>query len=194
MIGAWRNLLSFRWRSGHMALATFAAFALPLLLLLSACGVSTTSTGGAAQGTGTASSTMTPGGTNVSTTPTDAVALTPDHSTYTASSTIVVTVTNNRDTSIFTFDHQTSCTILVLQRQDASGWKNVGGCAMGIATRRVEIKAGETMKIALAPGAGQIHATPWAAGTYRATVHYTLPGQDVGAAGVTVATPTFTVA
>ena len=127
-------------------------------------------------------------------TPTDAVTLTPDHSSYSASSTITVSVTNHRDTSIFTFDHQTSCTILSLQRQAASGWQNVGGCAMGIAMRRVEIKAGETMKIALSPGAGQIHATPWPAGTYQAVLRYTLSGQSVGAAGVTVATPTFTVA
>ena len=126
-------------------------------------------------------------------TPTDAVTLTPDHSSYSASSTITVSVTNHRDTSIFTFDHQTSCTILTLQRQTSSGWQNVGGCALGRATQRVEIKAGETMTITLAPSAGQIRATPWPTGTCRAALHYVPPGQNAGAAGTTVTTATFAI-
>ena len=109
--------------------------------------------------------------------PTDAVTLSADHTAYTPSSTINVTLINHRSTSIFTFDHQTSCTILTLQRQTTNGWVATGGCALGRMTQRVEIKAGATMQIALAPGAGQIHATPWPAGTYRVILNYALQSQ-----------------
>lgn len=171
-----------------------------VLLLLAACGVTTTSDqqpGGASNGASTATpattSSATPGGTSVSSLPpTNAVTLSSDSRSYTPSSTITVTLTNHRSTSIFTFDHQTSCTIIALQRQTDVGWKIAGECLLESPTRLVEIKAGETMKIALAPSTGTIQATPWPAGTYRAALQYALSGQDMGA-GVTVATPTFTI-
>ena len=124
--------------------------------------------------------------------PTDAITLTTDHALYTTSSTIIVTLINGRSTSIYTFDHQTSCTILTLQRQTASGWQAVGGCAMGRMTMHVEIKAGATMKISLAPSAGQIHPAPWPAGTYRAVLNYALQKQNM-AAGTMATSATFTV-
>ncbi|MGE5333974.1 MAG: hypothetical protein ACM3N4_04675 [Nitrososphaerota archaeon] len=166
---------------------------LALALLLAACGVTTTTTttpGGAVNGTPTGS----PGGTPMSSVPpTDAVTLSHDQPTYTPSSTITVTLINHRSTSIFAYDHQTSCTILTLQRQTATGWENTGGCALGRLTQRIEIKAGATMKIALAPAAGQIHVTPWPVGTYRVMLTYALPGQDMEA-GTRVTTPTFAIA
>jgi hypothetical protein len=171
-----------------------------VLLLLAACGVTTTSDqqpGGASTGTSmvttATTSAVTPGGTPVSSLPpTDAVTLSSDSRSYTPSSTITVTLTNHRSTSIFTFDHQTSCTIIALQQQTDTGWKIAGECLLGSATRLVEIKAGETMKIALAPSTGTIRATPWPAGTYRAALQYALSGQDMGA-GTVAATPTFTI-
>lgn len=169
-----------------------------LVLMLAACGVTTTSEqqpGGAASTTPTttAASTATPGGTSVSSVPpTSAITLTTDRSSYTTSSTIIVTLINGRSTSIYTFDHQTSCTILTLQRQTASGWQAVGGCAMGRMTMHVEIKAGATMKISLAPSAGQIHPTPWPAGSYRAVLGYSLQQQEM-ATSATVTTPIFTI-
>lgn len=167
---------------------------LVLVLLLAGCGVSTT-IGGAPSGDATATATATPGGTPVSSVPpTSAVTLSADHASYSPSSTITITVTNNRSTSIFTFDHQTSCTILTLQRQKASGWENVGGCAMGRATRQVEIKAGATMQVTLAPGAGQMQAIPWPTGTYRAVLNYALQPQEMANANmILAATPNFTI-
>ena len=169
-----------------------------LVLTLAACGVTTTrdqQPGGTASSTvtATAASTTTPGGTPVSSVqPTGAITLSTDRASYTTSGTIIVTLSNGRSTSIFTFDHQTSCTILTLQRQTASGWQAVGGCAQGRMTVQVEIQAGATMKITLAPAAGQIHPTPWPAGIYRVALNYALQKQEM-ATGSMAASPTFTI-
>src|SRR5689334_21188739 len=98
-----------------------------LVLTLAACGVTTgeQQPGGATSSTptATAASTTTPGGTPVPTVPpAGAIALSTDRASYTTSGNIIVTLINGRATSIFAFDHQTSCTILTLQRQTASGW------------------------------------------------------------------------
>jgi hypothetical protein len=171
------------WQSWRRGLGRVLPLA--LVLLLAACGVTTTTglqPGGALNATTTATSAATPGGTPVSSVPpTDAVVLSIDHTSYTPSSTINVTLINHRATSIFTFDHQTSCTILTLQRQTPSGWEATGGCALGRMTQQVEIKAGATMQIALAPGAGQMHVTPWPAGTYRVILNYALQAQNMSA-------------
>jgi hypothetical protein len=124
--------------------------------------------------------------------PTNAITLTTDHASYTTSATIIVTLINGRSTSIFAFDHQTSCTILTLQRQTASGWQPVGGCAQGRMTVQVEIKAGANMKITLSPSAGQIHPAPWPAGTYRAVLNYSLQKQEM-ATGSMAVSPTFSL-
>lgn len=164
---------------------------LALVLALAACGVSTTGMqpGGGTNGTPTATS----GGTPMSSVPpTNAIGLSSDKSSYMPSSTINVTLINRRSTSVFAFDHQTACTILTLQRQTTGGWQSVGGCALGRATQLVEIKAGATMQIALAPGAGQLKPSPWPAGTYRVVFAYALDAQNMSA-GLTVATPDFAI-
>ncbi|HEY7340566.1 MAG TPA: hypothetical protein VH591_06785 [Ktedonobacterales bacterium] len=169
-----------------------------LVLMLAACGVTTTSEqqpGGATSATPTATtaSTATPKGTPVpSVPPTSAITLTTDHASYTTSATIIVILINGRPDSIFAFDHQTSCTILTLQRQTGSGWQPVGGCAQGRMTVQVEIKAGATMKISLAPSAGQIHPTPWPAGAYRVVLSYALQKQEM-ATGSMAVTSMFTI-
>jgi hypothetical protein len=173
------------------------ALVLVLVLTLAACGVTTAGEqpGGATSGTPTATvgATATSGGTPVSSVPpTEAITLTTDHASYTTSATIIVTLINGRSASIFTFDHQTSCTILTLQRQTASGWQPVGGCAQGRMTVQVEVKAGANMKITLAPSAGQIHPAPWPAGTYRAVLNYSLQRQEM-ATGSMAASPTFSL-
>ena len=193
----WRRISSVSQRGAVRHLAPLALTLALIVPLLAACGVST-GPGDVSSGTPTVSPSAS--ATSVASTPTmstqpptSAVTLSADQTAYSPSSTIIVKLTNNRSTSIFTFDHQTSCTILTLQRQTSSGWQNVGGCALGRATQRVEIKAGETMTITLAPSAGQIRATPWPTGTCRAALHYVLPGQNAGAAGTTVTTATFAI-
>ena len=183
-----------RWRPAPLALCLLGC------LLLAACGVST----GLGQGGQSASTPMTP---MTPTTPTPSLApsasptsppahgvtLTVAHASYSRSATITVTLINGGASPIFAYDHQTSCTILSLRRQTSSGWQTVGECALGVLTHQIEIHAGETMKIALAPGAGTIRAAPWPAGTYRALLHYTLDGQATSASN-TVTTSEFTVA
>lgn len=171
--------------------AVFVALLLGVVLMLATCGVpaSTAGSNDALSAASTASSGRTPVTANP---PANAVSLSSDHASYTPLSTVTVTLSNTLTTSVRTFDHQTNCTIVTLQRQTTSGWSNLGGCATMIATRIVEIAAGETRKIALSPGAGQMHATPWPTGTYRVIVHYALPGQDMSA-GNTATTPTFTI-
>ncbi len=178
------------WRSAAMALGLLAC------LLLAACGVTTTpGLGGQSSAKTTPAPTGTPATPSVADTqlPTSSVVLTVASATYTRSSTIIVTLTNRGSGSIFAYDHQTSCTILSLQRQTSGGGQTVGACALGILTRQIEIRAGETMKIALAPGAGTIRAAPWPAGTYHAVLRYTLRAQATSP-GATVTTGDFTVA
>ena len=175
-----------------------AAIALGLLacLLLAACGVTTApGLGGQSSAKTTPAPTGTPATPSAADTqlPTGSVVLTVASASYTRSSTIIVTLTNRSSGSIFAYDHQTSCTILSLQRQTSSGWQTVGSCAMGILTRQIEIRAGETMKIALAPGAGTIRAAPWPAGTCHAVLRYTLRAQATSP-GATVTTGDFTIA
>lgn len=187
-----RRRLSVRWRRWGRP----APLALCLLgcLLLAACGVSTATgrDGQLASIHTTPSPTLTPSVSPTSP-PAHGVILTVARSTYTRSSTITVTLTNGSAAAIYAYDHQTSCTILSLQRLVSSGWQTVGECALGVLTRQVEIHAGETMKISLAPGAGTIRAAPWPAGTYRAILRYTLNGQATDV-GNTVTTDDFTVA
>lgn len=187
-----RTWLSARWRRWGRP----APLALCLLgcLLLAACGVSTATgrDGQLASIHTTPSPALTPS-TSPTSSPAHGVTLAVARPTYSRSSTITVTLTNGSAGAIYAYDHQTSCTILSLQRQASSGWQTVGECALGVLTRQIEIRAGETMKIALAPGAGTIRAAPWPAGTYRAILRYTLDGKATGA-GNTVTTSDFTVA
>ena len=89
-----------------------------------------------------------------------------------------MTLSNGRSTSIFTFDHQTSCTILTLQRQTASGWQAVGGCAQGRMTVQVEIKPGASMEYHHCAERRADTFPPWPAGTYRAVLNYALQKRD----------------
>jgi hypothetical protein len=178
------------WRSAAIALGLLGC------LLLAACGVTPApGLGGQSSANTTPAPTGTPATPAAADTqlPSGSVVLTVASGEYTRSSTIIVTLTNRSSGSIFAYDHQTSCTILSLQRQTSGGGQTVGACALGILTRQIEIRAGETMKIALAPGAGTIRAAPWPAGTYHAVLRYTLRAQATSP-GATAMTGEFTVA
>lgn len=125
--------------------------------------------------------------------PAQGVTLSSDRGAYSPTSTIIVTLANRGSSSIFAPNHQTGCTILTLQRETSSDWQPVGRCALGILTHLVEVRAGETMRILLAPGAGEFRPTPWPTGTYHAVLRYTLDGQATEADTI-VATANFIVA
>jgi hypothetical protein len=112
---------------------------------------------------------------------------------YAGTDTIAVTVRNNLGINILAPDHQTACAIVQLQIQTGGSWQNQGGCAMGVATRQVVLAAGSATAVQLAPGAGQISAKPWPAGTYRVAFTYVAGPKATSGGGETVYSATFTV-
>ena len=53
---------------------------------------------------------------------------------------IVVTITNNLDTSITTFDQQAFCSIITLERQSEGEWKKVKNCFSGVPSSFVTLE------------------------------------------------------
>jgi len=113
--------------------------------------------------------------------------------TYTTTDVIAVTVRNQLGSDVFAPDHQTSCTVVQLQIMNNGAWQNQGGCSLGMATRLIPIKAGSSMAVTLAPGAGQIRTKPWPAGSYRIVFTYHVGSAAPTSAGETVYSAPFTV-
>lgn len=130
-----------------------------ILLLLSGCGSNT--------GNNAASPSPTP--------PTDSILLQVGATSYQQESTILVTIRNQSKQTISFADHQTNCTVLLLERQQANAWTPLAPCKLMIKTRLLSLKAGETLEVKLnAPGR-------WPAGLYRARLDYQMgPGPEAG--------------
>lgn len=133
--------------------------------LLAGCGV----TGGAganptshansqASPTPSASSQQTPSGP-----PTNGVSLRMDVPTA-AGGNLQVTITNNLTRAIHYANHNTNCTVIQLQKQNAATWDMVGACKLMSPTVEMELAAGQTDTVSLGGN--------WAAGTYRAALRY----------------------
>lgn len=168
----WRTM---RWWNIRSMLWCVVA-ALPLVALV-ACGH-------AAQG----------GGNSVATSgPTQGVVVEVGATSYATTSAIVVTVRNRLGSDIVATDHQTSCTIVQLQIEADGSWQNQGGCALGIATRQIPLKAGSDTAVTLTPGAGQISAKPWPAGSYRVAFTYRIGVIATPSASETVYSAPFTI-
>lgn len=119
--------------------------------------------------------------------PTQAVSLTTDHASYSPTTAIMVTITNRRQASVYSMDHQSLCAIVTLERQMDATWVTQRPCQLMIATRIVEVAPGTT-QITLAPG-----DAPWPAGAYRVVFHYGVTkGDDMS--GLAVESAQFTVA
>ena len=125
--------------------------------------------------------------------PTQGVVVEVGAASYATTDTIAVTVRNELSVSILATDHQTSCTIAQLQIEVNGVWQNQGGCAMGVATRQVPLAAGSATAVQLAPGAGQISAKPWPAGSYRVAFTYVAGSQATAGASQTVYSAPFIV-
>ncbi len=148
------------------------------LVLLAGCGYNgkaTPSTGDAA--TATAVPSITPGATATAATTATPAATQPSSaggvtvqlsaSGYHAHDTIVVTVTNGTSQTIAFPDHQSNCTVVLLQNQSATNWESVSICKEMILTRILTLGAGKSQSVSLhAPGTG------WQTGTYRVTFSY----------------------
>ena len=162
-----------RWRVRSVLCSVMAA---ALAIGLSACG----HMGGSVGSVGTAG-------------PTPGVAVEVGAATYATTDTIAVTVHNELNDGIIGTDHQTSCTIVQLQVQTNGAWQNVGGCSLGMATRRVTLAAGSSTAVQVAPGAGQISAKPWPAGAYRVAFTYQIGSNATPDGSETVYSAPFTV-
>ncbi len=125
--------------------------------------------------------------------PTQGVVVEVGAASYATTDTIAVTVRNQLGEAIIATDHQTSCTIVQLQAQAHGAWQNVGGCSLGIATRRITLAAGSSTAVQVAPGAGQISAKPWPAGTYRVAFVYQIGATPTSGGGETAYSSPFTV-
>lgn len=121
------------------------------------------------------------------------LSLTTDRASYAPADAVAVTLVNNSAASIYTTDHQTSCSIFSLLLWMGNSWLPVGRCMMMTASRIIEVHPGETVRATLAPGGGSLRPIPWAAGTYRVTLRYTLTPRGPGDAH-TLESADFTVA
>src|SRR5436190_24115327 len=101
-----------------------------------------------------------------------AVEVSVDRPFYQPKDDIMVSIQNNRQVSILTYDHQSYCTIVTLQMQQPSfgGWVDLAPCRMGIPDRPVEFAPGEMIKVTLPGG------DPRPVGTYRVRFYYYLLG------------------
>ena len=114
--------------------------------------------------------------------PSNQVTLTVEKSHYTTGETINITIANGLTTSIYAYDHQSGCTILSLELQNADGsWQNQHACREGLVTRAVTMVAGKTQVISLAPTAGMINGEAnWTKGVYRLVLNYASGLPDTG--------------
>lgn len=79
----------------------------------------------------------------------------------------MVTVSNHTAQTIFFPNHQTNCTIVLLQRQVGSTWASVAVCKEMIVTIIQTLNGEKSLTISLKAG-----LTPWPAGSYRVAFHY----------------------
>jgi outer membrane lipopolysaccharide assembly protein LptE/RlpB len=164
------------------------------ILLLAGCGYNgtvRTLTGGtvAVPATSTTSSGTTT--TSPSTTPnlhTSGVTVRVSASGYHVHDTIMVTISNNTSQTISFADHQSNCTIVLLQHQNAANWGQVNLCKLMTLTRFLSLKAGQSTTATL-----HASGTDWQTGTYRVAFSYVM-GADghQGSTGV-VYSPIFQV-
>ncbi|MGH9842320.1 MAG: immunoglobulin-like domain-containing protein [Blastocatellia bacterium] len=81
----------------------------------------------------------------------EAVSVSVDGDRYLKGQAIQVTVDNNTDRTIRTFDHQTYCSIVTVQRLQDGNWINVGKCLLASPTRLVKIASRQSVAGKLPP-------------------------------------------
>jgi len=166
------------------------------LVLLAACGrVSTGAAGDAGNATSAtqttaASATATAGGNAAVA---NSVTITLDKALYAANDTLTVTITNGLASVITVADHQTNCSIVVLQSQSNGAWQSIRNCRIMTPTRLTHLAAGSVTTVRLVPGGGQIATTPWAAGTYRVVLMYGSAASATPGSGAEATSHTFTI-
>jgi urease beta subunit len=79
----------------------------------------------------------------------DGVSVAVDRGTYALGQGIKVTIDNNTDRMIQTFDHQTHCTIVTLQRLRGGSWSNVAECPLLTPTRTINLEPRHSLSVKL---------------------------------------------
>lgn len=167
-----------------------------ILLLLSSCGTPQNGTPGSisASPQDLTASAQTPG-SGLTTPTSDKVVITTDKSTYAPGEKIMATIDNGLSSPISVMDHQTSCTLLALQKQAGNTWVEEAPCHLSIATRMILISNNTSRVQALSPGS----PTLWPAGLYRLMLTYKVGAADTSSkqasgSSATVYSSTFTIA
>ena len=156
---------------------------LVLSLFLAGCGYNGVSTAGSSPTTRTTGvaatptvvTRLTPGGPGATSTPTippqgtpgQGVTVQTSTSLYRPGDPIVITVSNQTAQTILFANHQTNCTVVLLQLQTGSSWQSVATCKLMIVTKLFPLNAGQRMSISLKPS-----SAAWSAGTYRVAFRY----------------------
>lgn len=120
---------------------------------------------------------------------------------YTPDEAITVTISNGLTTSIIAANHQSGCTLVTLQWQDAQGnWQNQNNCRLGVMTRMITLPPQSSQVQSLSPTSGTFSRTAqWTKGHYRIIFGFTLGNPDVESIPITkvpgspVYSPTFVV-
>lgn len=170
-------------RSRHYVLAMGCA----LVVLLAGCGVTTAGgagdagpasspTANPAAATASASASAATATATASGATSGAVTLSVGAGQYSASDRVVVTIRNGGDTTIFAQQHNTSCSLILLERLVNGAWQPVYPCNDGFPHPTVgEIAAGNAKVVQLVPivtGNAEGIGGQWQAGTYRAALSY----------------------
>lgn len=175
-------------------------FGCALAVLLAGCGVTTADdTGGtsststspaAAAATATAAASGATSGT---------ITLAVGASQYSASDRIVVTIRNDSGATVYAQQHNTSCSMILLERLVNGAWQPVYPCFDGFPHPTIgQVAAGSTRTVPLIPViTGDVQAAggiQWQAGTYRAMLTYVTNQTTAFSHGTNVYSATFSVA
>lgn len=108
------------------------------------------------------------------------VTVTTNLSAYTTSDAIGATVTNNSKTAYFTQNGKSACTVVQLERFDATTgkWGRVDGCGNAQPTQTLTIAESTSVPYTLAPTSPS-DVNAWQAGTYRIAVAYSTQADGI---------------
>ncbi|MBA2394735.1 MAG: hypothetical protein H0V70_18570 [Ktedonobacteraceae bacterium] len=156
-----------RKRAQHVLLLCFGA------VLLAACGAQQANASNAGSG-----SNPTP---TVSAATSGKVMVTVGKAHYASNATMMVTINNGLAQSIVAANHQSGCTMVTLQWQDAQGsWQDMNHCRQGAMTRMITLPAHSSQVQVISPTSGTFaRNAQWAKGTYRIVFNFTVSTTDV---------------
>lgn len=174
-----------------------------LVLVLAGCGVTAGGAAGSSSATSpataTSSATAATKTANASTATGGVVTLSVGAAQYAASERIVVTIHNTGGDTLYVQQHNTSCSMILLQRLVTGVWQPVYPCINGFPHPTIgRVTPDSSFAVQLVPvvsgdaeGAGG--GIAWPAGTYRASLHYVTSPTASFSQGTTVYSAMFAV-